>query len=146
MAGIGCGTLTTCWMGRFGGRWRVRAGALTRGQLYGPRFQRLFPDVYVPVGTELDLATRSRAAYLHVADRGGVLAGFSAAELLGAGCAPRRMSAEVIVPRRGRRRTDLLVRLGTVTDAETCVVDGCGSRRRCAPHGTWPGGCRWWRR
>ncbi len=111
--------------GPFRGSEAVRRGALTRGQLYGPRFQRLLPDVYVPVGTKLDLRTRSRAAYLYLADRGGVLAGFSAAELLGAGCALRRVPAEVLVPRDVRRRPDLLVRRGCVTDDETCAAGGC---------------------
>ena len=79
----------------FRGTVAVRRGLLTRGQLHGPRYRRLLPDVYVPVGTALELCTRSRAAYLHVAPRGGVLAGFSAAALLGRGCALRRVPAEV---------------------------------------------------
>jgi hypothetical protein len=64
-------------------------GLLTEDRLYGPRFRRLFPDVYLPAEHALDLATRSRVAYLLVRERGGVLAGYSAAHLLGADCAPR---------------------------------------------------------
>jgi very-short-patch-repair endonuclease len=109
----------------FRGSEAVRRGALTRGQLYGPRFQRLLPDVYIAVGSKLDLRTRSRAAYLHVADRGGVLAGYSAAVLLGADCALRRVPAEVLVPRDVRHRPDLLVRRGTVPDAEVRTAVGC---------------------
>ena len=109
----------------FRGTVAVRRGLLTRGQLYGPRYRRLLPDVYVPVGTTLDLCTRSRAAYLHVAPRGGVLAGFSAAALLGRGCALRRVPAEVLVPRDARSRPDLLVRRGTVPDSEVTVAGGC---------------------
>ena len=111
--------------GAFRGSVAVQRGLLTRGQLYGPRYRRVLPDVYVPVGTTLDLATRSRAAYLHVAPRGGVLAGYSAAELLGRGCALRRVPAEVLVPRDVRRRPDLLVRRGTVPGSEVVSAGGC---------------------
>ncbi len=72
--------------GPFLGSEAVAAGVLTPGQLRGPRYRRLFPDVYVPAHREVDLALRSRAAYLLVRGR-GVLAGYSAAELLGRSCA-----------------------------------------------------------
>ena len=111
--------------GPFRGSDAVRGGWLTKGQLYGPRFVRVFLDVYVPRGTELNLSTRSRAAYLHVEPRGGVLAGFSAAELLGAGCALRRVPAEVLIPRDLRRQADLLIRRGTASEAEVRVAGGC---------------------
>jgi hypothetical protein len=80
----------------FRGSDAVAAGALTRGALRGPRFQRLFHDVYVAAGVEPDLALRSRAAHLLLAGR-GVLGGWSAAELLGASCAAPDAPAEVIV-------------------------------------------------
>lgn len=111
--------------GPFRGSTAVARGVLTRGQLYGPRYRRLLPDVYVRAGATLDLRTRSRAAYLYVADRGGVLAGFSAAELVGAGCALRRVPAEVLVPRDVRGHPDLLVRRGSVSDSEVWSVGGC---------------------
>jgi hypothetical protein len=110
--------------GAFRGSVAVQRGLLTRGQLYGPRYRRVLPDVYVPVGTTLDLATRSRAAHLHVAPRGGVLAGYSAAELLGRGCALRRVPAEVLVPRDLRRQPDLLIRRGCLPDAAVRTVAG----------------------
>jgi very-short-patch-repair endonuclease len=121
--------------GPFRGSVAVQRGLLTRGQLYGPRYRRLLPDVYVLVGTKLDLTTRSRAAYLHVAPRGGVLAGYSAAELLGRGCALRRVSAEVLVPRDVRRRSDLLVRRGTVPRSEVVSAGGC--RVTCPVRTAW---------
>jgi very-short-patch-repair endonuclease len=71
----------------FRGSAAVAAGLVTKAQLRGPRFVRLFPDVHVAAGVPIDLALRSRAAFLLVAGR-GVLAGYSAAELLGASCAP----------------------------------------------------------
>jgi hypothetical protein len=54
--------------------------------LRGPRYRRLFPDIYVAAWRELDHALLSLAAYLLVAGR-GVLAGYSAAELLNASVA-----------------------------------------------------------
>jgi len=110
--------------GPFRGSDALAHDLLSRRQLYGPRFRRVFPDVYVPADTRLDLTVRSRAAYRYVADRGGVLAGYSAAQLLGAGCALRWVPAEVLVARDVRRRPDLLVRRGSAgTDVRE--VAGC---------------------
>ena len=58
----------------FRGSHAVAAGILTRGQLRGPHFRRLFPDVYVPVTAKVDLALRARAAGLLVDGRGAVAA------------------------------------------------------------------------
>lgn len=82
---------------------------VSAGQLRGSRFQRLFPDVYVLASSTPDLAVRSLAA--HVLIEGcGVLAGYSAAELLGASCGPDHAPAEVSVPGSERRsRPGLLV-------------------------------------
>jgi very-short-patch-repair endonuclease len=109
----------------FRGTEALAAGLLTRDQLYGPRFCRVFPDVYVVAGATWDLATRARAAFLLVRDRGGVLAGHSAALLLGADCARGEVPAEVLVPRFVRRYPGLRVRYETVTESELAVVDGC---------------------
>jgi very-short-patch-repair endonuclease len=84
----------------FRGSAATAAGLLTRGQLRGPRFQKLFPDVYAPAGLEPDLALRSAAAAVLVEGR-GVLAGYSAAELLGASCGPADAPAEVLLLRTG---------------------------------------------
>lgn len=83
--------------GPFRGSAAVAAGLVTRDRLYGPRFQRLFPDVYAPAAAEPDLLLRSRAAGVYVGGR-GVLVGYSAAELLGASCASANAPAEVTVP------------------------------------------------
>jgi hypothetical protein len=69
----------------FRGSAAVAAGLLSWGELRGPRFQKLFPDVYAPAHLEPTLALRSMAAAVLVEGR-GVLAGYSAAELLGASC------------------------------------------------------------
>jgi hypothetical protein len=85
----------------FRGSVAVSAGVLSRAVLAGPRFRRLFPDVYVRADVEPDLVVRSLAAAVLIGDR-GVLGGYSAAEILGASCGPADAPAEVIVV--GRRR------------------------------------------
>lgn len=75
----------------------VQRGILTERVLRGPRYRRLFPDIYVPTGAPTDLAARSRAALLLVPGR-CALSGYSAAELLRAGCAPAETNAELTVP------------------------------------------------
>lgn len=102
----------------------VRAGRVTKNALRGPRFVRLLPDVYVPAGVPLDLATRSRAAYLLV-DGVGALAGYSAAHLLGARCAPADADAEVLAPRLARRPArGVLLHRGRLSPDEVTEVDG----------------------
>jgi hypothetical protein len=86
----------------FRGSAALSAGLLTRAVLHGPRYRRVFPDVYAPADADLDLATRSRAAHLW-ANGLGVLGGYSAAELYAAPCAPPDAPAEVVQPGLHRR-------------------------------------------
>ncbi len=65
--------------------------------LRGPRFRRLFPDVYVPADVDVTLIVRARAAYLLVEGRGAV-GGYAAAELLGASCGPKDAPVDLVVP------------------------------------------------
>lgn len=111
--------------GPFRGSAALVEGRVTRGALYGPRYRRVFPDVFVPAAVSLDLATRSRAAYLLVADRGGVLGGNSAAEFLGAGCAPADAPSEVLVARDVRSYPGLRVSRAAVERTEVMVAAGC---------------------
>jgi hypothetical protein len=102
----------------------VAAGLTTWGRLRGPRYSRLFPDVYCPVGNEPpDLHLRSLGAYRLVEGR-GVLSGYSAAALLDADCAPHPDApAEVTVAGGGQRVHDgLTVRRDRVTPGETTSV------------------------
>jgi hypothetical protein len=95
--------------------------------LRGPRFERLFPDTYVgvPEGGPPVLALRSLAAYRYVEDAGGVLSGYSAAELLDASCAPLGAPAEVTVPHRGQRSPPgLLVHRTALAPSEVTAVAG----------------------
>ena len=92
------------WPVAFRGSAACAAGLVTRGRLHGPRFVRVFPDVYAQVRDRPpDLALRSLAAYRLVEGR-GVLSGYSAAVLLGADCARDPAApAEVTVPGGGQR-------------------------------------------
>ena len=86
----------------------------------------MFPDTYVsaPDDPPPDLALRSHAAYRYVEGR-GVLSGYSAAEILGASCGPRRPPAEVSVPHRGQRApAGVLVHRARVAPGEITQVEG----------------------
>lgn len=109
----------------FRGTVALALGRLTRGQLYGPRYRRIFPDVYAPAGLELDLTVRSQAAFLLVAVRCGVLAGYSAAQLLGAGCSPRTAPAEVLSAHDVRHHRGLLVHRGRAAPGDIAEAGGC---------------------
>jgi very-short-patch-repair endonuclease len=111
--------------GPFRGSEALTEGLLTRGQLRGPRYRRIYPDVYVPSGMPDNLLTRSKAAYLLVSRQDGVLAGYSAAVLLGADCAPWRAPAEVLVPRNTRAHPGLVIHHGAPDDADITEVAGC---------------------
>jgi very-short-patch-repair endonuclease len=107
----------------FRGTDAVVAGVVTPKVLRGPRFRRLFRDVYVAADVEVDLALRSRGAYLLVEGR-GALCGYSAAELLGASCGPEDAPAEVVCATRMRSRPGLLVREGRIPADELWRVGG----------------------
>ena len=80
--------------------------------------------MYADASLELTYALRSRAAFLLVQGR-GVLCGYSAAELLHAGCGPPSADAEVLIPERdGRRHPGLRVHRGRLFADEVCEVDG----------------------
>jgi len=119
-------TVVPGWPEAFRGSRAVAAGLTTWGRLRGPRFRRLFPDVYCPVGDEPpDLRLRSLGAYRLVEGR-GVLSGYSAAVLLDADCAPHPdVPAEVTVAGGGQRvHPGLAVRRDRVAPGETtCIGD-----------------------
>ncbi|GAB2935470.1 DUF559 domain-containing protein [Rhodococcus aerolatus] len=66
----------------FRGTEAVGEGVLTRGELRGPRYRRLFQDVYVPAGVSVTHRVRAEAAHL-VIPPGALVTGRSAATLLG---------------------------------------------------------------
>lgn len=110
----------------FRGSTAVAAGLVTKNELRGPHYQRLFPDVYLAASDQPPgLVTRSEAAYLLVEHRDGVLGGYSAAALLGAACAPRGASAEVIVDGSQRGHPGLRVVRAEIAHPDRCLVRGC---------------------
>lgn len=110
----------------FRGAEAVARGLVTPAQLRGPRYVALFRGVHLatpprPPG----LGIRSRAACLLLGDE-GALAGYSAAELLGAGFAPEHAPAEIVAPGTGiRARPGLLVHRGALPATDVCVAAGC---------------------
>lgn len=96
----------------------MAAGTVTRAQLRGPRYRTPFRDVYVEADSPDTYTHRCEAGFLTV--RGaGALAGYAAAEMLGAECAPERAAVEVVVPGGNRRmRTGLVVHRTTVSEDE----------------------------
>jgi hypothetical protein len=113
------------WPAVFRGSWAVRAGLLSPAQVKGSRYVRVFPDVYVPAGSDLDLRLRSHAAYLHMQTR-GVLSGYAAAELHGAGCAPTtEVLPDITVPGGGFRvPPGVRLHRETLSEGEVEEVDG----------------------
>ena len=85
---------------------------------------RLFPDVYVGAGVPVDLPARTIAAHLNAGGR-GIVAGWAAAELLGASCAPANADAEIVLPGSDRRpRPGLRVHRFRPHAGEVRQVDG----------------------
>lgn len=95
---------------------------MTKAQLRGPHYVRLFPDVYVHRSIALTPVVRARAAALLVQPCRGAAAGWSAAELLGASCGPWNAPAEVVAPGHLRSRPGLVARQSDLDG--TGVVDG----------------------
>ncbi|MBW0103694.1 endonuclease domain-containing protein [Pseudonocardia sp. KRD291] len=108
----------------FRGSESIASGRVTKGALRGRGYHRLFPDIYVDASVTLTCAVWARAAYLLAATSGGVLAGYSAAELLGASCGPWSAPAEILVAGHVRGRPGLRVRRGTFAAADVGAVDG----------------------
>ncbi|WP_130288458.1 endonuclease domain-containing protein [Pseudonocardia sediminis] len=109
----------------FRGSDAVAAGLVDWRVLHGAAFRRLLPDVYGLRGrSDPDLTLLSHAAYRWT--RGdGVLCGFSAAELLGASCAPFGAPAEIAVPAGGlRSRAGVVVRRDRLHPGEVTEVGG----------------------
>lgn len=112
----------------FRGSVAVAAGRVTPAQLRGPRFLRLYRDIYVDVGAaegkRLDVVARSRASTLFL-PVGGALAGYSAAAFWQAGCAPPEADVEFAVPGgKLRAQAGLLVHRGELAEDEVTVKSG----------------------
>ncbi|MBN6036359.1 DUF559 domain-containing protein [Amycolatopsis sp. 195334CR] len=99
----------------FRGSAAIAAGFVTKAQLQGPRFRRLFQDVYVRAEAEVTHELRCRGATLRVPPE-AVLTGRSAATIRGAKLAKPYDPVEFVVPETSRfgpvagmriRRTDI---------------------------------------
>lgn len=105
--------------GPFVGADAIAAGTVTAAQLRGPRYRTPFRGVHVRSDVPDTYAVRCEAGLLTV--RGvGALAGYAAAELLGAECAPARAPVELVTTdgRKRRARPGLVVHRGTILDGE----------------------------
>jgi hypothetical protein len=89
------------------------ARGITRGQLAGPRYRRLFPNVYCDARTEVDLALRARAA-LKLAPDDAVASRHTAAELLG-GVVPSTAELHLTLPTGRLRVVGIDARRGALT-------------------------------
>lgn len=99
-----------------------QSGDVTRGQLRGPTFRSLGPDIYAAAGVPVDLALRARAAALSVPS--SVVGGYAAAELLEASCGPEDALVDLIVGRRRvRPRCGVRVHQVVLTDEEVTTLD-----------------------
>jgi len=107
----------------FVGAAAVAAGRVTADELRGPRFTRLYRGIFVRSEAPVDFALRCRAAAL-LAGGHGVLAGWAAAEVLGASCAPPGVPVELVVPGGGRSRPGLVVRSHVLPPEEITQVNG----------------------
>jgi very-short-patch-repair endonuclease len=101
----------------FRGSEAVARGLVTRGELRGPRYRSLFPGIFVRAEVVVDYAMRCRAGVLIAGGR-GVLGGWSAAELLGAPCAPAAADVEVVLP-----GTSLVSRTGLTIRADALLPE-----------------------
>lgn len=78
-----------------------RAGLVTKGELRGPKYRRLFQDVYVSADVPVDHALRCRGAALIVPPE-AVLTGRSAATVRGVPLAKTNDPVEFVVPEKNR--------------------------------------------
>ena len=93
----------------FRGSAAIAAGLVTRSMLRGAAWHRLFPDVYVHRGTELDHQAWCEAVALTLPD-GAAIGGLSAAYLWGVDLLPAQTTnVSVAVPRDRRLRYDARV-------------------------------------
>lgn len=100
----------------FRGSVAIARGLVTPARLRGPRFVRLFPDVYVSARVPITPLVRAQAAAVFVGPAGGAAAGYSAAETLGASCGPWHAPAEVLTTGHIRRPPGLLSIRGDLHD------------------------------
>jgi hypothetical protein len=106
----------------FRGSVAVASGQLTTAQLRGPRFRRLFPDVYIAADVTVDHYVMCRAAALY-AGPAAVVSGLSAAYIWGVDRQPQAVEL-TIPPTRHRRLSGVQLIRSNLTDDDTAMRRG----------------------
>jgi very-short-patch-repair endonuclease len=120
--------------GPFRGDAAVAAGMITRSQLRGSAWRRLYPCVYVAAGLPVTPSMRIRAAAMWL-PTDAVISGRSAAQAWGADLADGDDPVEVTCPRRIRPVSGVAVRRSPVADDE--VVNRHGIALTTPLHTAW---------
>jgi hypothetical protein len=133
------------WPEVFRGSAALAAGLATRNVLYGPRFRRIYPNTYLAARlAPPDLRLRSLCAYRYTGEQ-GILAGYSAAEMLGASCGPGDAPAEVIVAYGASAGPPNSASVASASHRpRSSGSTGCGLRHRCAPPSISPAAAACW--
>lgn len=97
----------------------LRTGELTRGQLRW-RYTAMYPGVYVPADTRVDLHVRALGAWLW-SGRTGIVAGLSAAGLHNGSLRDESAPVELIAEHR-RTPPGLIVRQERIAADEVCFM------------------------
>lgn len=103
----------------------IGSEALAHGMPWGElqrNHVRVFRDVYVPLGTEVDAVVRAQSAWLW-SRRRGVIAGFAAAALHGSKWVDQHLSVDLYHDNR-HRLPGLLTRAEPVSEDEICLLAG----------------------
>jgi hypothetical protein len=86
-------------------------------------YRRLHPDTWIKRDVQLTALVRAEAAWVWCRGR-AVLAGYSAAAVLGAKYLPDSANAELIVPGKWRSPPGITVRRRSLPDTDRCIVRG----------------------
>jgi hypothetical protein len=105
----------------FVGTEALRAGLVTKRTL-ASRHRAVYRNVYLPIGEDLTAVTRGEAAWLW-AGRRAIVAGLSAAALLGAKWIDPTLPAEVYRTN-GKPVDGILIHRDRLTDDEVCLARG----------------------
>lgn len=116
----------------FRGSDAVRAGLLTKDDLRGPAWRRIFRDVYADVALADSYQGRCLAAAHHLLPPGAAIAGRSAAWLYGVRLAHHLDPVEVVTPRDARFGpvAGLAIHVAALADDDVRVIEGV---RRTSP-------------
>ncbi len=101
----------------------IASGVLNRYTLL-QRYDRIYRNVYLPKGVELDAANRAIGAWLW-SDRQGIAMGLSAAALHGSGWIDARLPAE-LYRRNGKKADGIVIHRDELASDEVTRIHGVG--------------------